>query len=62
MKEGEGTGVIVGAEVGLGTCTGVAGAEHEANKTASKLKNRKRRSMLSKGKIETVCEGAHYLL
>ena len=50
---GRGTGLSVGTGVG------VAGAEQDTSKMASKPKLEKRRDILSKGQVETISKLSH---
>ena len=60
MNGGEaGMGVIVGAAVGSGTFTGVAGVEQEVKNTASRQRLGRRRCILFKRKVEAVRQRIH---
>jgi hypothetical protein len=61
MMKGEdaGMGVIVGAAVGSSVGIGAAGAEQDANKTASRLRRRRRRSILFEGQVQAMRQRIH---
>ncbi len=56
---GEGITVGSGVEVTVMLGVGVTEAEQAANKMASKPRPEKKRSILSKGKVETIGELSH---